>query len=101
MLRNNRSEGKSQRNQKPKPRTHDEKRRQTTEIHGHSTISQLNPVLIYYSMPSCYLRSRSLAKRVRRISPFSNAECRYCTMKGTFYCWRQCPYNVWRQRQIE
>ena len=27
--------------------------------------------------------------------------CKTCHLKGSAYCWRQCPYNAWRQRQIE
>jgi hypothetical protein len=42
-----------------------------------------------------------LARRARRLRPFERAECRVCSLKGSAYCWRQCPYNVWRQRRIE
>lgn len=42
-----------------------------------------------------------LARRVRRLRPFERAECKVCSLKGSAYCWRQCPYNVWRQRRIE
>jgi len=42
-----------------------------------------------------------LARRIRKVRPFDRAECRVCSLKESTYCWRQCPYNVWRQRQIE
>jgi len=42
------------------------------------------------------------SRRVRRRRrPFESAECRVCSLKGSAYCWRQCPYNTWRQQQIE
>ncbi|MEM2935604.1 MAG: hypothetical protein QW231_00305 [Candidatus Bathyarchaeia archaeon] len=42
-----------------------------------------------------------MARRIRKVRPFDRAECRVCSLKASTYCWRQCPYNVWRQRQIE
>ena len=39
--------------------------------------------------------------RQRRPRPFENAECRFCGMKGSSYCWNNCPFNIWRARKIE
>jgi sulfatase maturation enzyme AslB (radical SAM superfamily) len=39
--------------------------------------------------------------RLKKIRPFETAECKACQLKGSRYCWRQCPYNRWRQQQIE
>jgi hypothetical protein len=30
---------------------------------------------------------------------FDRPECKNCVFKGGSYCWRQCPYNVWRKEQ--
>ncbi|MFB0501432.1 MAG: hypothetical protein ACETVP_03085 [Candidatus Bathyarchaeia archaeon] len=42
-----------------------------------------------------------MSKRVKRLRPFDRAECKVCSLKRSTYCWRQCPYNVWRQQKME
>ncbi|MBS7610025.1 hypothetical protein KEJ19_05605 [Candidatus Bathyarchaeota archaeon] len=37
----------------------------------------------------------------RKPSPFSSIECKGCPHKGSYYCWRQCPFNAWRTRRVE
>jgi len=46
--------------------------------------------------PANFLRSIGKKPKV-----FDRAECRGYPFKGGAYCWRSCPYNVWRQRQVE
>jgi len=48
-----------------------------------------------------FIEESGLAGRVRRRRIFESAECKVCSMKGSTYCWRQCPYNTWRHQQIE
>lgn len=40
-------------------------------------------------------------KKVIKKRIFNNAECINCSLKGSSYCWRNCPYNSWREKQIE
>jgi len=51
------------------------------------------------------VKGQNMAEETRRIRrrrrPFESAECRVCPLKGSAYCWRQCPYNLWRQQRIE
>jgi len=28
---------------------------------------------------------------------FDRPECRNSVFKGSSYCWKQCPYNIWRR----
>ena len=48
-----------------------------------------------------YLGVSLLSSRRRKQRVFDKAECKNCSYKGSTYCWRQCPYNIWRQKQIE